>query len=177
MKEGVEALGRVRAQAMVLLVIAFLAGAFVGGTMERVMVRPSRSGVPRDQRDPRDSRGGYSRGGPTANRGPRTPGALPTWYESLNLTVDQRAKIEAVLSKRSDRVNSAVEAACLIIRPARDSSRKESDAVLTAAQLAKRDSIFASFGTRGGGPRPAGGASRGGVFSCGPEATPATAKK
>ena len=37
MKEGVESLGRVRAQAMVLLVLAFLAGAFVGGTMERVM--------------------------------------------------------------------------------------------------------------------------------------------
>lgn len=173
MKEGVESLGRVRAQAMVLLVIAFLAGAFVGGTMERVMVRPSRYGVPRDSRDGRGPRGGS-----TANRGPRTPGALPSWYESLNLTADQRSKIEAVLSKRSERVNSAVEAACLIIRPARDSSRKESDAVLTSAQLAKRDSIFASFGTRGGGPRPAGGGgSRGGVFSCGPEAAPAAAKK
>ena len=171
MKEGVESLGRVRAQAMVLLVIAFLAGAFVGGTMERVMVRPSRSGVPRDSRDGRGPRGGS-----TANRGPRTPGALPSWYESLDLTVDQRAKIEAVLTKRSDRVNSAVEAACLIIRPARDSSRKEADAVLTAAQLTKRDSIFASFANRGGGgPRPTGGGggSRGGVFSCGPETTPA----
>ncbi len=171
MKEGVESLGRVRAQAMVLLVIAFLAGAFVGGTIERVMVRPSRSG---GTRDPGSSRGGFARGGPTSNRGPRTPGALPGWYESLNLTVDQRAKIEAVLSKRSDRVNSAVEAACLIIRPARDSSRKEADAVLSATQLAQRDSIFASFAARGGGPRPpgAGGGSRGGMFSCGPEAQP-----
>lgn len=171
MKEGVESLGRVRAQAMVLLVIAFLAGAFVGGTMERVMVRPSRSG------GSRDPRGGFSRGGPAANRGPRTPGALPSWYESLDLTVDQRAKIEAVLSKRSDRVNSAVEAACLIIRPARDSSRKETDAVLTAAQLTKRDSILASFASRGGQRPPSGGGGlRGGSFSCGTEAPAAPAK-
>ena len=168
MKEGVESLGRVRAQAMVLLVIAFLAGAFVGGTMERLMIRPSRAAG-----GPRDSRGGFSRGGPSQNRGPRTPGALPSWYESLNLTVEQRSKIEAVLTKRSERVNSAVEAACQIIRPARDSSRREADAVLSAEQVAKRDSIFASFGGRGGGPRPSGGGTRGGMFSCGPEAAPA----
>ncbi len=174
MKEGVESLGRVRAQAMVLLVIAFLAGAFVGGTMERVMVRPSRSGG--GPRDPHDPRGGFGRGGPSANRGPRTPGALPSWYESLNLTVDQRAKIEAVLSKRTDRVNSAVEAACQIIRPARDSSRRESDAVLTAEQLKKRDSIFATFGGRSGAPRPTGG-TRGGMFSCRAEAPTAAAQK
>src|SRR5580704_10493949 len=98
MKEGVESLGRVRAQAMVLLVIAFLAGAFVGGTIERVMFRPSRSiaGGPR----------GGTRGGPAPDRGPRPPGALPGWYEQLDLSTDQRSKIEGILSKRSDRVNS-----------------------------------------------------------------------
>ena len=43
MKEGVESLGRVRTQAMVLLAIAFLGGAFVGGTIERVMCPPART--------------------------------------------------------------------------------------------------------------------------------------
>ena len=134
MKEGVESLGRVRAQAMVLLVIAFLAGAFVGGTIERVMFRPSRSSAG-------GSRSSYTRGGPPPDRAPRPPGALPRPYDALGLTVDQQTRIQAILSKRSDRVNSAVESACVIIRPARDSSSKEADAVLTAAQRTKRDSI------------------------------------
>ena len=169
MKEGVESLGRVRAQAMVLLVIAFLAGAFVGGTIERVMVR-GRSGAPRDTR-------GGPRGGPPTARAPRAPGALPGWYEQLDLTTDQRAKIEAILSKRSDRVNSAIEMACVVIRPARDSSSTEADAVLTASQRTKRDSIFAAFASRnsarptGGG----GGSGRGGMFGC--PALAAAAKK
>ena len=165
MKEGVESLGRVRAQAMVLLVIAFLAGAFVGGTIERVMFRPSRSTAG-------GSRSG-TRGGPPPDRAPRAPGALPGWYEQLDLSTDQRSKIEGILSKRSDRVNSAIESACVVIRPARDSSSKEADAVLTATQRAKRDSIFASFATRGGQR----GGGRGGMFGCAPSNAAATVKK
>ncbi len=154
MKEGVESLGRVRAQAMVLLVIAFLAGAFVGGTMERVMVRPSRSGTG-------GGRGSYQRGGGgPPDRAPRAPGSLPPWYESLGLSVDQRAKIEAILSKRSARVDSAMKIACVVIGPARDSSSKEADAVLTADQRAKRDSARASR------PPTRGGGQRGGPFGC-----------
>jgi hypothetical protein len=155
MKEGVESLGRVRAQAMVLLVIAFLAGAFVGGTMERVMVRPSRSGSG-------GSRGSYSRSGGSVDRAPRAPGALPSWYESLGLTVDQRAKIEAILNKRTARVDSAMKIACVVIGPARDSSFKEADAVLTPEQKARRDSVRASR------PPQRGGGQRGGPFGCAP---------
>ncbi len=147
MKEGVESLGRVRAQAMVLLVIAFLAGAFVGGVMERVMLRRPRTDVSA-------TRGG-PRGGP--DRGPRTPGGPPSWYESLGLSADQRTKIEAILARRSQRVDSAMKSACVVIGPARDSSFKEIDAVLTVAQKAKRDSVRASRPQqRSGGPRPTG---------------------
>src|ERR1019366_4477296 len=131
MKEGVESLGRVRAQAMVLLVIAFLAGAFVGGTIERVMIRPSRSGV-------MGSRGGYARGGAQNARAPRAPGSLPSWYEPLGLSPDQRAKIEAILAKRTARLDSVMKSACTVIGPARDSSSKEADAVLTSEQMGKR---------------------------------------
>lgn len=152
MREGVESLGRVRAQAMVLLVIAFLAGAFVGGTMERVMHRPSRSGT--------GPRGPFARGG-GPDRAQRAPGGLPSWYEQLGLSADQHAKIEAILTKRSARVDSAMKIACIVIAPARDSSSKEADAVLTADQRAKRDSMRAS--------RVSGGGRRGGAgFGCGP---------
>lgn len=162
MKEGVESLGRVRAQAMVLLVIAFLAGAFFGGTMERVMFRrPPRtdSGPPR----------GSTRGG---ERGARPQGGTPSWYESLGLSADQRTKIEAILARRSQRVDSAMNSACVVIRPARDSSFREIDAVLTAAQKQKRDSVRAARPpqARGGGPRA-------GPFGCPtPQRDGATAK-
>jgi hypothetical protein len=148
MKEGVESLGRVRAQAMVLLVFAFLAGAFVGGTIERLVGRPSRGG----------SRA-YGRGGPTADRGPRPPGGLLASYEALGLSVDQRSKIEAILAKRGPRVDSVMKSACVVIGPATDSTHNEIDAVLTAGQRAKRDSSRAARpSTRGG---------RGGPFGCG----------
>src|ERR1035437_9710041 len=110
MKEGVESQGRVRAPAMVLLVIAFLAGAFVDATIERAMARPSRSSMGFGPR------GGFARGGTSMARTPRAPGSLPSWYEPLNLTVDQRAKIEAILTKRSARVDSAMKSACVVIR-------------------------------------------------------------
>ena len=158
MKEGVESLGRVRAQAMVLLVIAFLAGAFVGGTMERVMYRPSRSNT-------NPPRGG-PRGG---DRGARPPGGGPTgWYESLGLTADQRAKIDEILRRRGQRVDSAMNAACMIIGPARDSSFKEIDALLTPAQKAKRDSVRTARRDSARVSRPPAQRSgpRGGPFGC-----------
>jgi len=154
MKEGVESLGRVRTQAMVLLAIAFLAGAVVGGTIERVMIRPSRQGIG-------GPRGAYARGGAGIPRAPRAPGALPGSYEALGLSADQHAKIEAILAKRSARVDSAMKSVCVVVLPARDSTAKEIDAVLTGDQRAKRDSIRASRpGMRGGGGR--------GPFGCGP---------
>lgn len=171
MKEGVESLGRVRAQAIILLAIAFLGGAFVGGTIERVMVRPSRSGT--------GMRGGFARGGGTAGargaataRGPRPAGGLPGSYELLGLSADQHAKIEAILAKRSARVDSAMKSVCVVIVPARDSTSKEIDGVLTADQRTKRDSIrTARAGTRGpGGPR-------GGMFGCGAAAAPRGAQR
>ncbi|MFI5311709.1 MAG: hypothetical protein ACHQQ3_10775, partial [Gemmatimonadales bacterium] len=42
MSETMDSLGRVRAQAIVLLVLAFLAGAFAGGAIERVGLRSAR---------------------------------------------------------------------------------------------------------------------------------------
>jgi hypothetical protein len=171
MNEGVESLGRVRAQAMLLLVIAFLGGAFVGGTIERVMIRPSRSAG--GMRGAFARGGGPSgRGGAAATRGPRPPGALPSLYETLGLSADQHAKIEAILAKRSSRVDSAMKSVCVVIGPARDSTSKEIDAVLTTDQRTKRDSIR----TARAASRGTGGA-RGGMFGCGAAGAPRTAQR
>lgn len=164
MKEGVESLGRVRTQAMVLLAIAFLGGAFVGGTIERVMARPSRQGIGGARGGP--GRSGAARGGPGAARAPRAPGALPGSYELLGLSADQHAKIESILAKRSARVDSAMKSVCVVIGPARDSTSKEIDAVLTADQRAKRDSIRTARAARGPG------GTRGGMFGCGAAGAP-----
>jgi hypothetical protein len=166
MKEGVESLGRVRAQAMVLLVIAFLAGTFFGGTMERVFFRRPRTDLTGPPR-------GGTRGSGGGERGARPPGGSPSWYESLGVSADQRTKIEAILARRSQRVDSAWKIACVVIAPAQDSSRKEIDDVLTAAQKAKRDSVRAARPQqpRGGGPRA-------GPFGCvQPAREPAAGKK
>ncbi|MGH7655947.1 MAG: hypothetical protein ACREN6_14920 [Gemmatimonadaceae bacterium] len=153
MREGVESLGRVRAQAMVLLAIAFLAGAFLGGTIERVMFHPSRGSLGL-------ARGG-SRGGPRGGeRGARPQGGAPRWYDSMGLSADQRTKIEAIIARRSQRVDSAMKSACVVIAPAQDSSRKEIDAVLTAAQKEKRDSA------RMARPQQPRGGPRAGPFGC-----------
>ncbi|MFI4888783.1 MAG: hypothetical protein ACHP7B_08525 [Burkholderiales bacterium] len=138
-----------RAQAMVLLVIAFLAGAFFGGTLERVMAR-------RPHTDIGSTRGG-GRGG---ERGARPPGSAPSWYESLGLSPDQRTKIDAILARRSQRVDSAWKTACVVIAPAQDSSRKEIDAVLTPEQKTKRDSV------RSARPQQSRGGPRAGPFGC-----------
>ena len=161
MKEGVESLGRVRAQAIVLLVFAFLGGAFIGGTMERVMrhrgPRPPTAGTGGSPR----GGFGFACGGPSADGAPRPPAGLPTFYESLGLTVEQRASIEAIYKKRAARVDSAMATACKVIGPARDSSAKEINAVLNADQKTKRDSLRANrggrgrpFGRGGDSPRP-----------------------
>jgi hypothetical protein len=162
MKESVESLGRVRAQAMVLLVFAFLAGAFVGGTVERLIGRPSRSG----------SRTSGRGGAPGADRTARPPGRLLASYEELGLSTAQRTKIEAILAKRSPRVDSVMKSACVVIGPAMDSTRNDIDAVLTTDQKAKRDSSRAA---RPPGSRTGGGG-RGGPFGCGTGIAAPTAK-
>ena len=80
MSDSVQSPGRVRAQAIVLLLLAFLAGAFAGGAIERLSHGrradwPSRGGF----------MGGMARGG-YGGRG----GGFPAIYDSLNLSTAQR---------------------------------------------------------------------------------------
>ena len=124
MTSGMESLGRVRAQAIVLLLLAFLAGALVGGATQRVLLH----------RAPRLDRAGG-------------PGGKAGFYGWLGVTDAQRTQIDAIFAKRRPHLDS-LDA---MRRSAMDSARKEMDAVLTADQRAKLDSSRArGRGGRGG---------------------------
>jgi hypothetical protein len=162
MKEGVDALGRVRAQAIVLLVLAFLAGAFAGGAIERVSLR---------QLGARAFARGFGRGGPggpdgrggrSGDRGPRGGGGrsgLPGIYESLGLSDAQRAKVDTIVKKRRTRVDSLMQAGCAVFTAAYDSTNKEIVELLTAEQKVKFEAArprARGFGGPCGAPRWAG---------------------
>ena len=124
MKAGTESLGPVRMQAIVLLLLAFLAGALVGGATERVLLHHAARV---------DRAGG--------------PGAKPGFYSWLGASDAQRTQIDAIFAKRRPHLDS-LDA---MRRSAMDSARKEMDAVLTPAQRAKLDSSRArGRGGRGG---------------------------
>ncbi len=124
MKSGMESLGQVRTQAVVLLLLAFLAGALVGGATERVLLhRTARM----------DHVGG--------------PGGKAGFYGWLGVSEAQRTQIDAIFAKRRPHLDSLD----VMRRSAMDSARKEMDAVLTAAQRATLDSSRArGRGGRGG---------------------------
>jgi hypothetical protein len=146
-----------RAQAIVLLVLAFLAGAFAGGAIEHL------SGL-RPLRGARTGRGfgrGPGAGSPRAP-GTRGPGGFTAYLDSIGLSADQRTKIDEIVKKRSARVDSVRKLSWDVVSAARDSTRKEMDAVLTADQRRKLDSLRprgrggfgppGSRGPRGGAP-------------------------
>jgi Spy/CpxP family protein refolding chaperone len=143
MKEGLVSLGGVRTQALVLLALAFLAGAFAGGVVERVVLRRARA-----ESGMRGPRGGP---GFPGSRGGRT--GLPSFLERIGLSEAQHAKIDSIVKKRSARTDSLMKMG----RAAYDSTRREIDEVLTAEQRQKLDSLrprgraFGGPGTRGPG--------------------------
>ena len=150
MKDGLNSLGTVRTQAIVLLLLAFLAGAFAGGAIEREVVRRARTTAL--------LRGG--RGAP-GFPGVRSGRARPSVFlDSIGLSPAQHATIDSIVRKRSARTDSLMKTS----RAAYDSTRREIDEVLTAQQRQKLDSLrprgrpFGGPGMRGagrGGPPPA----------------------
>jgi len=154
MNEGMDALGRVRAQALVLLVLAFLAGAFAGGAIERLAVREARAAARPTRGFGRGTGSGRVPGGSGAGAG------FPSYYDQLGLSPEQRASIEQIVSKRSARVDSVRKNSMDIVFAARDSTRKEVDAVLSADQRKKLDSLRPRGGRGGFGPPGFRGSSR-----------------
>ena len=157
MSEALKSLGSVRAQAIVILFLAFLAGAFAGGAFEhselrrRVFVSP-RSVARMDGRFAgRGGRGGpgfEGRAGGLAGRG-GIRGGSPAFLAAIGVSPAQRATIDSIVKRRSVRTDSLMK----LSRALYDSTRREIDAVLTKAQ---RDTL-AEMRTRGRGgfrPRP-----------------------
>ncbi len=142
MSDAVQSPGRVRAQAIVLLLLAFLAGTFAGGAIERVS-----HGRMRGDRPSHGFFGGMGRG--FSGRG-RFPGI----YDSLNLSVEQRAKIDTIMTRQrpaADSLRNAMESN-------REAVRRQIEAVLTPSQKAKADTMRARLDStlhaRSGGMRP-----------------------
>ncbi|MBI3567836.1 MAG: hypothetical protein HY084_06490 [Gemmatimonadetes bacterium] len=144
MKDGFNALGSARAQAMLLLVLAFLAGAVAGGAAERVAIRRQW-----DRIRPWSGRGMMGRGMFGGSRGGGPGGA--GFYEQLGLSDAQHKEIDAIVEKRRARVDSVMTVSGGIMRAAMDSTRREIDAVLTPAQRAQADSLRAQRRNMRGG--------------------------
>ena len=165
MKDGFNALGGARAQAILLLALAFLAGAVAGGAAERVAIRRQW-----DRLRPAMARGGTmgqgffrgSRNGPGGSTAGGPGGA--GFYEQLGLSDAQRTQIDAIVGKRRSRIDSVMKQSGGVMRAAMDSTRTEIDAVLTPAQRTQADALRAlrraGRGGRGFGGVP-GDSSRG----------------
>jgi len=109
--------------------LAFLAGAFVGGTLERLS---------HGRRADRSSRGGYAGGMGRGGYGGRG-GAFSAIYDSLNLSAAQRAAIDTIMIRQRPVSDSLRQAMVSTM----DDTRKAVEAVLTPSQRAKADSMRA----------------------------------
>lgn len=119
MSGGVESLGRVRRQGLLLLAAAFGVGMLVGIGVDRLLLeRP-----------------------PTPPWGMRTPalgpGELPPFFEDLGLTDGQRARIRTILQASRPAMDSVLRGSLPRMRALTDSVQAEIDAVLTPAQRAR----------------------------------------
>jgi Spy/CpxP family protein refolding chaperone len=128
--DGVQSPSRVRAQAIVLLLLAFLAGAFAGGAIERVS---------HGRRLDRPARGGYMGGMGRGGYGGRGGGGFPAIVDSLNLSTAQRATIDTIMIRQRPMSDSLRK----VLGANMDATRKAVEAVFTPAQKAKADSMRA----------------------------------
>lgn len=132
MKDGFESLGRVRLQGIALLALAFVAGALGGMALERV--RASRLGP-----EPREW---------TPRRGDLPPG-----LGRLDLTAEQRTRIETIFRTSWPRTDSVLRASLPRLEAIHDSVRAEIRTVLTPEQRQRFDEMESRRPRARGGPR------------------------
>jgi Spy/CpxP family protein refolding chaperone len=125
MKDGVESLGRIRAQGVAILVLTFVVGVLVGFAGERV--RSARRAAPPPVPP--------EMGPGVVGRFPQ--GNLPTMFRELNLTPEQVRQIAAILENGRPRSDAVM----LRLRSVTDSIRQELRGVLTPEQAARLDSL------------------------------------
>jgi hypothetical protein len=141
----------VRVQAVLMIVVVFLVGAFAGGAFERMTHRRGPGGPG----GPGGGGGGRMWGGRGGPGGSGSSGAsrLPPGYDQLGLSADQKTKLDSAFNKRRPRIDSLMKSTWAIVQPAMDSTRDEVNAILTAEQRTKLDSLRRSGRGRGRGGR------------------------
>ncbi len=140
MRDGVEALGRVRAKGIAILLLTFLVGGLAGAAIERA--RASRN-------TPEPAAPWWE-----ARRGAVRPGRLPPMFRELNLTDEQRQRIREIMEQARPRTDAVLNEMLPELRAVTDSIQGEIRAVLTPEQAAKLDSLLprGRFGPRPGRP-------------------------
>jgi Spy/CpxP family protein refolding chaperone len=133
MKGGIESLGRVRAQGVALLAIAFVAGVLGGMAAERIRATHFAGEPPV----------------PLALGPGRT--TLPPGLNRLDLTADQQERIHAIIEARQPITDSLVRTTMPRLRAIHDSVRSEIRAVLTTEQRQRFDEFERRGFRRGGG--------------------------
>jgi len=143
MREGMEALGRIRAQGIALLFITFLVGLLAGFAAERV--RSARSTL--DAAPQRLTR-------------PLRPGHLPPMFHHLDLTPAQRERIVEIMEGGRPRTEAILSEMLPRLRAVTDSIHEEIRGVLTPDQVERWDSLLTQMHGRRRmmGPRMRGGA-------------------
>jgi len=125
MKNGVESLGRIRAQGIAILVLTFVVGVLVGFAAERVRARRA---PPPFQPTPEVTR--------------RFPGAnLPAMFRQLNLTPEQVQQIATIMENGRPRSDAVLNEMLPRLRAVTDSIRQEIRGVLTPQQAVAFDSL------------------------------------
>lgn len=127
MRDGFESLGRVRLQGIALLALAFVAGALGGMAVERVRV---------------------SRVRPAPPQWMPTRGELPPGFGGLDLTPEQRERIQDIFRASRPRTDSVLRASLPRLEAIHDSVRAEIRALLTPEQRRRFDEM-GSRGQRG----------------------------
>jgi Spy/CpxP family protein refolding chaperone len=130
MRDGFESLGRVRLQGITLLAIAFAAGAVGGMAVERLRA---------------------SRARPTPPEWMPVRGDLPPGFRGLDLTAEQRERIQEIFRASGPRTDSVLRASLPRLEAIHDSVRLAIRDVLTPEQRRR----FDEMGARG--PRGRGG--------------------
>lgn len=118
---------RSRILGAILLVVTFLAGGLAGAASLRVL----NAAEPQPALPP-----GTHCHGPHEKRGGR-------WLEQLNLSAEQRAKVEQIMERRREQTSAFWENEGARLRVLVDSTRNEIRAVLTPEQRAEYDRLRA----------------------------------